>query len=156
MKDIDLDITNTLRKHNRIKIKDIAKKLNKPISTIFERIKRLEKGIIKHHTCIIDFEKCGFGTKVIVLISLNLKTKKEFYSWISKNPSINLCLRLSGTYDTLAEIVCKNFFELEEILDEIKSRFSPKKFQILLEVEDICRESFLPAAKKQYCNPVDC
>ena len=43
----------------------MSKRLKIPISTIYDKLKKYDGNIIKKHTAILDFEKLGFGIKVM-------------------------------------------------------------------------------------------
>ena len=65
-------IIDALRQNARLSTKQIAKKANIPITTVFNRIRNLEKnGIIKGYSCVIDNKKLGKGISAHILININ-------------------------------------------------------------------------------------
>ena len=56
----ELLIMSHLRENSRKNLTKISKETKIAVSTIFDKIKKYEGGIIKKHTCILDFTKLGF------------------------------------------------------------------------------------------------
>ncbi|MHA1835102.1 MAG: Lrp/AsnC family transcriptional regulator, partial [Candidatus Baldrarchaeia archaeon] len=56
----DIKILNLIQENCKLTAREIAKRINSPITTVFARIKRLEKrGIIKGYKAILNAEKLG-------------------------------------------------------------------------------------------------
>ena len=73
MKRSEMMIISNLRNNARQSLTRMGRKTSIPISTIYEKIRCYEEGIIKKYTVIVDFGKLGFATRVSML----LKTTKE-------------------------------------------------------------------------------
>lgn len=51
----DIEIISCLRKNSREKLKKIARTVGLPISTVYDRIRKMEElGVIKSYSCMID------------------------------------------------------------------------------------------------------
>jgi DNA-binding Lrp family transcriptional regulator len=71
----DLAILNLLQKNCKMTAKEIAKKINSPITTVFAKIKRMEQqGIIKEYRAILDHKKLNFGVTAFILASFSYRT----------------------------------------------------------------------------------
>jgi DNA-binding Lrp family transcriptional regulator len=100
MKQKDLLILNQLRENGRMSLTDIHTKTGIPVSTIFDRIKILEKRIITRYTTLINPEYLRFALRSTFI------TKK-----IPESDNINSIYALSkpGTYAITA-----NFRTIQE------------------------------------------
>lgn len=74
----DKKILDILKEHSDWTTRIIAKKVNLPITTVHNRIKKLKKGgIIKKYTIETDNRKLERNFVAYVLISANLETLKQ-------------------------------------------------------------------------------
>jgi DNA-binding Lrp family transcriptional regulator len=76
--DKDIAILALLQENSKLTAKQIAKKVNSPITTVFAKIKRMEElGIIKEYRAILDPEKIGSTTAAFILASVSYRTKGD-------------------------------------------------------------------------------
>jgi Lrp/AsnC family transcriptional regulator, leucine-responsive regulatory protein len=76
--DRDIAILALLQENSKLTAKQIAKKVNSPITTVFAKIKRMEDlGIIKEYRAILDPEKIGSTTAAFILASVSYRTKGD-------------------------------------------------------------------------------
>ena len=74
----DNKVLEILKEHSDWTTRNIAKKVNLPITTVHNRIKRLRKeGVIKKYTIETDNRKLERNFVAYVLISANLQTLKQ-------------------------------------------------------------------------------
>lgn len=113
----DLKILEALQKDARQTYTAIGKSLGMAHSTVYDRIKRMERqGIIKKYTTVIDAEKAG--AKIITAIMTVFTDPKE-----SENVAKKLCLapQILEVYTSLSEellIIAKVIAENQERLHE--------------------------------------
>ncbi|MBN2458338.1 Lrp/AsnC family transcriptional regulator [Candidatus Woesearchaeota archaeon] len=143
MKDSDIMLLSSLRANARDTLTNISKKIKVPVSTIFDRLKLHEKGLIQKHTSIIDFSKLGFSTRANIILKVNKDDKEELRKFLLGNWNINSVVRINNGYDFLAEAVFKNILELEQFCEILDERFRIKSKQIFYIIEDLKREEFL-------------
>ena len=136
MKPNHTNLLNKLRENSRKDITKISKEINIPISTAFSIKKQLEKNIIRKYTTILNLNKIGNFIRIFLLTASN----HQITNFLKNNPKTNNIMKISGTYNIIAEIILKNQNDLENFLEEIK-RFKTKK-QVLYIIEDIKKESF--------------
>ena len=81
----DLAILEILKHNSNLSTQNIAKKTNIPITTVHNRIKKLEKeGIIKEYSVVLDNKKIGKPIAAYILITVDykllqqLKTQHQF------------------------------------------------------------------------------
>lgn len=143
MKQKEKDIIKYLRKGQRLNISEISRKLNCPISTISDRIKRIEKKYVIKRTYLLDFEKSGYLANEMLSIKIEFEKRLEFLDFLKKEICVNSIYYTNSPYNFLVDIVCKDHFSLDQWVEHTKSRFKieTKSFQIL-KVEE--KEKFVP------------
>jgi Lrp/AsnC family leucine-responsive transcriptional regulator len=108
----DLAILNLLQKNCKMTAKEIARKINSPITTVFAKIKRMEQqGIIKEYRAVLDHKKLDFGVTAFILASFSYRANKEetplsqrvIAEQISKFPEVQEVHIISGDWDILSQ-----------------------------------------------------
>ncbi|MEM3788923.1 MAG: Lrp/AsnC family transcriptional regulator [Candidatus Bathyarchaeia archaeon] len=109
----DLAILSLLQINCKMTAKEIARKVNSPITTVFAKIKRMEQqGIIKEYRAILDHKKLDFGVTAFILASFSYRTNKEeaplsqraIAEQISKFPEVQEVHIISGDWDILIKV----------------------------------------------------
>ena len=67
----DILIISNLRIDARMPLTKMSRKTNIPVSTIFDRLKINENGLIKKHTCILNFSKLGYNVRANIAFKVN-------------------------------------------------------------------------------------
>lgn len=122
----DVQILKYLQHSSKISLKSLARKLSIPVTTLFARIKRMEKnGIIKGYKAIIDAKKLGFDVTAFVLVSYDpssTKTQSEVAREIAKLPFVQEVHIITGDWDILLKLRGRNSGEIGRfVLDKIRS-----------------------------------
>jgi Lrp/AsnC family leucine-responsive transcriptional regulator len=74
----DMAILALIQENSNLTAKQVAKKINAPITTVFAKIKRMEElGIIKGHRAILAPELLGSGTTAFILASVSYRAKAD-------------------------------------------------------------------------------
>ncbi len=122
MDKLDYQILNELRKNARQTASDISKNIHLSVSTVIERIKKMEKsGLIQSYTAITDDAKLGNDVTVLMEISMeHPRYNDEFIQRVNDNANIIACYYLTGEFDFLLKICCKSSNHLEQIHNHIK------------------------------------
>ena len=68
MVDTDMEILRSLVQNSRISISQMSKEIDVPDATISNRLKKLEKNVIKQYTLILDPEKLGLKVTAIIIV----------------------------------------------------------------------------------------
>lgn len=139
----DLVIIAHLRRNCRETLTKMSKLSQIPISTLYEKIKRNEGGIIKKHTCLVDFAKLGFNTRAKVVIRASINHKQELLDFLVKHQNINSVYRINNGYDYLVEGVFKNMRDMEEFNEALQTRFKVRTQETYFIIDDIKREAFM-------------
>ena len=115
----DLELIGHLRKNARIKVTDLAKKVNIPATTIYEKIRKHEKkGIILKHVAHVDFEKFGYTINIYFAIRVRHEYKEKLMHYLLSHKNINSLFKIDFEYDFLGSAYFRDdkqsnaFFEL--------------------------------------------
>jgi DNA-binding Lrp family transcriptional regulator len=127
----DLAILNLLQKNCKMTAKEIAKKINSPITTVFAKIRRMEQqGIIKEYRAILDHKKLDFGVTAFILASFSYRTNKEevplsqrvIAEQISKFPEVQEVHIISGDWDILIKVKDKDVDSIGRfVIDKLRT-----------------------------------
>lgn len=138
----ELLILSQFRKNARENLTTTSRRIHIPISTIYDRLKKYEGTIIRRHTSLLDFTKLGFAIKIHIVLKVGLKDKGTVRKFLSFHPRTNSLFGISNGYDFMAEIILRDFEEVESFMSQLE------KFDILDHhefyiVSDLKREEFL-------------
>jgi Lrp/AsnC family leucine-responsive transcriptional regulator/Lrp/AsnC family transcriptional regulator len=120
----DQQIMDALCKNARLSTKQIAKKTNIPITTVFNRIKNLEKnGIIKNYTCIFDKKKLGRGVSANILLNINfdklskkMMNEEDLAEKLLKTTGVESVETISGEADMMIKVSVEDIDRLNDFL----------------------------------------
>ncbi len=117
---LDKAILAKLTDGRRRSIREIARELEIPPSTIHERIKKLEsRGIIKRYTAVLDEGKLGYMVKALILINVDGKHILDVEREIAENPNVEIVLDITGEFDIAVLAVFRNISELDNFVKKL-------------------------------------
>ena len=143
-----------LRNNSRKKINNISKEINRPQTTIYDALHRLEKNKIIKHVTKIDFEKIGkmFQTIIIIKIvdnfilenSLQKKifSSKEVSNYLCELNNINCVKRIENDNTFFIEGIFKNQKEMSEFLEELHQKINFQEIKLFTILENIIEDKF--------------
>ncbi len=122
MDKLDVQILNELRENARQTASEISKNIHLSVSTVIERIRKMEKsGVIRQYTVITGDSNLGNDISVLMEIAIeHPKYIDSFIEAVSGNPNIIACYYLTGEFDFMLKICCRSSEELEQIHKAIK------------------------------------
>lgn len=108
----DLKILALLQKNCRMTAKEIAGRIGSPVTTVFAKIKRMEKlGIIKDYKAVLNAKKLHKGTTAFVLVSFSYRLKgeellsqREIVRQIAKFSEVQEVHIITGDWDILMKV----------------------------------------------------
>ena len=109
----DSAILALIQENSNLTAKQIAKKINAPITTIFAKTKRMEElGIIKEYRAVLASEKLGAGTTAFILASVSYRAKADdspvsqraVAEEIAKFPEVQEVHIITGDWDLLIKL----------------------------------------------------
>lgn len=122
MDKLDYQILCELKKNARQTASEISKTIHLSISTVIERIRKMEKsGLIKSYTVITDEHKLGNDITVLMEVSMeHPRFNDGFIEYIGRDPNVIACYYLTGEFDFMLKISCRSSEHLEQIHNRIK------------------------------------
>jgi len=104
----DVKILNVLQSNADLELKQTARLVNKSISSVHERIRKLQRlGIIKRYVVVLDREMVGRKVMAVVQITLMNHGSEElhrFEAQMNDLKEVHLCLHLAGAFDFILHI----------------------------------------------------
>jgi Lrp/AsnC family leucine-responsive transcriptional regulator len=109
----DRAILALIQENSKLTAKQIAKKIDAPITTVFAKTKRMEElGVIKEYRAILAPEKLESGTAAFILASVSYRAKADdnpisqrtVAEEIAKFPEVQEVYIITGDWDLLVKI----------------------------------------------------
>ena len=99
---------------------------------VSERVKRLEEsGVIEGYRAIVNPDALGRVIKAFIHISLPSDKYDSFLETAKEDPRIVECHHITGDDCSLLKVIVKDMYELESVIDGIKTIGSTKTSVIL-------------------------
>jgi Lrp/AsnC family leucine-responsive transcriptional regulator len=109
----DMAILALIQENSKLTAKQIAKKINAPITTVFAKTKRMEElGVIKEYRAILAPEKLDSSTAAFILASVSYRAKADdipvsqrvVAEEIAKFPEVQEVHIITGDWDLLVKL----------------------------------------------------
>jgi len=113
----DLAILGLIQGNCRLTAREIARRIDSPITTVFAKTKRMEElGIIREYRAILDSQKLNKGTTAFVLASVSYRVKdraapisqRDIAKEIGRFPEVQEVHIVTGDWDLLAKLRAQN------------------------------------------------
>ncbi len=117
MDDIDSEIIRALVKNSRITLSQMSKEINVPDATISNRLKKLEKNVIKQYTLMLDPNELGLKVTAIIIIQTESEKHENVKNELSKLEEVSEVYSVSGEYDILIKVWAYSIEELNRIMN---------------------------------------
>ncbi|MFC1454678.1 Lrp/AsnC family transcriptional regulator [Candidatus Undinarchaeota archaeon] len=120
--DTEKRIIRELQRDGRRRLKSIAKELNIPLSTVYSKMKGLEKKkIIKSYQAIVDPQKLGLETTAFIQIDVSQREKVEdIAAMLNRNMYVEEIHLMASGFDILAKVRVKNTAKLGDLIFDKK------------------------------------
>jgi Lrp/AsnC family transcriptional regulator for asnA, asnC and gidA len=118
MDQIDLDIISYLQSNGRIPFTDIAKALEVSEGTVRNRVARLIQERVLQIVGMVDPYRLGFDAPAVIHISVQPPLLESVANTISKFPEVSYLIMVSGDFDLLVEVMCRDREHLANFLNE--------------------------------------
>lgn len=120
----DLAIIEILKHNSNLSTQQISKKTNIPITTVHNRIKKLEKeGIIKEYSVVLDHKKIGKPIAAYILITVDYKllqqlkiSQYDLTKKLKSNPVVEEAAIITGASDIVIKVRVRDIDELNEFV----------------------------------------
>ena len=119
----DWKILDVLKENSRLSTSKISKKTGIPVTTVFNRMKKLEReGLIKNYTINLDQKKLGKLLTAYILIHYDISvwdresTRNELRHQLLSLPNVEEINYISGRFDILLKVRIKDMDELNSLI----------------------------------------
>jgi DNA-binding Lrp family transcriptional regulator len=116
VKNKDLLIISYLRQDARMKLTNMSKITRIPVSTLFDKIKTYEGGLVKRHTALVRFDRLGYHAKTLIAFSMAPKDRQKLLELLDKSRNVNSLHKINNGWDYMAEVVFPGVKEIEEFI----------------------------------------
>jgi Lrp/AsnC family leucine-responsive transcriptional regulator len=155
----DLAILRLIQENSKLSAKQIAKKINAPITTVFAKTKRMEElGIIKHYRAILSPEKLNLGTAAFILASVSYRSKtnespvsqREVAEEIARFPEVQEVHIITGDWDLLVKLRAENVDAIGKfVVDKLRLIMGLEKTLTCMVFETVKETTSLPQSLKR-------
>jgi len=122
MDKLDSNIIKSLNNNGRKSLRNISKELKVSLSTISNRIKRLEhEGIIERYIPVINPEKAGLDLTAVINLKIEHGKLIETQKRISKDSRISAIYDITGDWDSLIIAHFKDRKDLNNFIKKVLS-----------------------------------
>ena len=116
----DIRILQLLQHDARITHKEIADKLGKTITPVYERVKKLEaEGYIDRYVALLNKEKLGKALTAFTHVQLKEHSQpvlKAVEKELVKIPEVMECYHMTGQYDFLLKVAISDMKEYHDFM----------------------------------------
>lgn len=149
LSEADLEVLGCLRKNARETLTRISRDLRIPISSVFDKLKRLEEiGVITRHTSLLDMEKIGLRVRLILSLKVDRLAKDDLERFLIENQQVNNLSRVNGSWDYFVEALFRKMEDAETFIDTLRSNFKGIQISDHYILEDLKCENFLAGSQK--------
>ncbi len=143
MKLQDMHILRHLRRNSRANLTTISRKTGIPVSTIFDKLRGFENGIVQRFTTIVDFAKLGYPIRAKIMLRVDPAHKELVKSFLIAHDRVNNLYRINNGFDYSAECLFESIKEAEEFLELIETKFNITAKSVYHIIDDLAREKAL-------------
>ncbi len=142
----DIKIINSLKKNGKDSYRELSKKLLMPLTTIHNRIRKLESnGIIKGYSIILNNKKLGKDLAAYILIKADYNslkhtgtTQQQLAEKIKNSLNAEDVALITGFRDIIIKVRCFNIDELNTLITkELRTIQGIKSTETLVILEEI-------------------
>ncbi len=109
----DLEILRLLQRDAKMSVKEMAERLESPVTTVYSRIRRLEElGLIRGYTALLDASRLGRGTTAFILASFSYRVsgverpldQRQIAREVARFPEVQEVHIIAGDWDILIKV----------------------------------------------------
>jgi len=120
MDELDIDIIRAMNESARKSFRDIAKELDVSLSTISNRVHKMEnEEILGGYAPLVNPQKLGYDLPVVIGIRISKGKLLEVQKKIAKDSRVYGVYDVTGDWDSIITARFKNRAELDEFLKDL-------------------------------------
>ncbi len=122
----DLRILEILQREGRITLRELARKVGSPVTTVHSRVKRLERaGVVRAYRAVLSPEKLGLKTLAFVLVSFSREhgaSQRDVARKIAEFPEVQEVHIVTGDWDMIVKVRVSDVGELGRfVIDKVRA-----------------------------------
>jgi Lrp/AsnC family transcriptional regulator for asnA, asnC and gidA len=118
MDQLDLAILSLLQSNGRRPFTDIAKELEVSEGTVRNRVTKLIEDKVLHIVGLVDPTSLGFNAPAIIGVSVSQGDIEKVASEIAKFSEVSYLIMVSGEFDLIVEVLCRDREHLANFLNQ--------------------------------------
>ncbi len=143
MKPKDRQILYYMRTNARMNLTTISRKTGIPVSTIFDRIRAQQGGLIRRFTCLLDFKRLGYNIWAKALLKVQPEKRDELRKYLMAHPNVNNVQRINNGYDYSVDFLFTDMKEAEDFMDGLETRFPIVSRNVFHVIDSIVEEKIM-------------
>jgi len=152
LKKKELEMLAYLRSNGRMKLTMLSKRINVPVSTLYDKLKLFQGGLIKKHTTLLDFTKLGYHTKANIILKVNKEHREDLREHLRKNGQVNSVYKINSGFDFLVEGVFKHVKDVQDFIEKLEDKFTIEDKQTYFIIDEIKKEGFMANPELVFMN----
>ncbi len=144
---VDFKVLSRLQQFGRDSWKRLGELLGLTPQATADRVRRLEQtGVIQGYAAVVDPDAVGIHTLAFVAVSLERpRNREQFLSRVASLTEVQECHHVSGDFDYLLKIRCRNTFDLERLIgEEIKGQGGVGASRTIVALRTVKETTILP------------
>lgn len=118
--ELDRKILSELARNSRLSIRELARRVGVPHTTVHERVRRLEReGVIEGYTARINYKRLGYMVTALILVNVIGRHIVEVEKWFSRQPNVMAVYDITGEYDIAIVASFRDIDELDAFVKEV-------------------------------------
>lgn len=118
--EVDRRILRELIRNSRLSIREIARRVGVPHTTVRERVRRLEReGVIQGYTVRVNYKRLGYMVTALVLANVIGRRIVEVEEWLSTHENVMAVYDITGEYDIAMLASFRDIDELDTFIKEV-------------------------------------
>jgi len=115
---INREIIQILKSDGRTPYTEIAKTLDISEATVRNRVSRLLDQKVMQVTALVDPYQLGYDAPAMIGVSVDPPMLEQAALEIATFPEVSYLIMVSGEFDLMVEVMCRNRMELTEFLNQ--------------------------------------
>jgi DNA-binding Lrp family transcriptional regulator len=138
----DLKVLKKLRADSRATLTAMSNSLGMPVSTVFEKVKKLRKSVVVKCVDLVDFEKLGFVVRANFMVRTEERKREQLKELVLKHKNVNSVFRTNNGFDFFIETIFSDMKQLNAFCEQLDLLRAKRRMHFV--VEELKRECFHP------------
>jgi DNA-binding Lrp family transcriptional regulator len=154
----DMAILSLIQENSKLTARQVAQRINAPITTVFAKTKRMEElGIIREYRAVLAPEKLDAGTAAFILASVSYRAKADdipvsqraVAEEIAKFPEVQEVHIITGDWDLLIKLRAESVEAIGKfVVDKLRLIKGLEKTLTCMVFETIKETTYVTLPKK--------